>query len=830
MAQMNPEDDPRNRHQSTPLGPNTGSHAPTQPAPAPAQPRAGSQRDQVTPLGPGVVDRGAFNYGGSATGAQDAAAKLTDQGIRGQARQGEQINTANADGSRQNSLNDREMQLSMADMMRRATGQTPSIAGMRADQDMGRVAAEQTSQQASARGPAALALAQQGAAANTAGAQGAISNSAQINSANERMQAEQTAFGAYTGIRGGDQSQQGQDFAQSAAQAQMNAAQRAQNDQYQLANQQQGIGVQGMQLSADMNRDAAEQSGHFNAAGLQEQKNAAHDSSVMGYVNAGIQGASALGSMAAMVSDEATKVPITWGGGGTPEPIAAPSTWGTGAGTSSLDMSKMIAHQALSDQAGREFAASGRQQAMGGGGGPMMAMGNAGVGALKQRDAEDVGLAQAKERNGLELSDREAEGKASAQHRISADRGAAAKALDVKPLTDAASKAQAPKDASGAAGAMSKATSSLKGVGEALQAGAQRSGPSWQYSGPAQHQLPSLAPLSTSSDEKAKTPARKMSMAELMRAADAMQAGTDAQRTTLKSGSAVGGDRLEREGRAMAEHTEAQRAMLDSGPSVGGHEDTGAENYDRRGSGMGRALRTTSDDHAKVAIAQREAFSAGLAHANEAAETGKIGEAPAYMREKPSTEKRQPAAPAARAASTTVAKQDGAHQRGVVRASSQDTARAAIMTNPVMPLSVQMGGQLMQDDVEGRSRAMRQHPEESTSDERAKVGHLGREMPVDDMAEAARSLKAVPYAYKPGFAGEEGQKPGEVNIGPVAQEMQKSPVAATAVKQDSPDGLRSIDIPKYTKVLGGIAASQQEQLDEQQRQISFMASRLRSKR
>jgi hypothetical protein len=38
--------------------------------------------------------------------------------------------------------------------------------------------------------------------------------------------------------------------------------------------------------------------------------------------------------------------------------------------------------------------------------------------------------------------------------------------------------------------------------------------------------------------------------------------------------------------------------------------------------------------------------------------------------------------------------------------------------------------------------------------------------------------------------------------------------------------MRAIDIPKFTKVLGGVAADHQDQLDEQEAKLSFMARRL----
>lgn len=115
-------------------------------------------------------------------------------------------------------------------MMARATGQVPSIAGMQAQQDMQRAVAAQASQAASARGPAGLALAQQGAANNIANAQAGISGQAQINAANERLAAEQAAFGAMSGMRGQDYQSQAQAAGQAQFQTGMQAQNRAAND------------------------------------------------------------------------------------------------------------------------------------------------------------------------------------------------------------------------------------------------------------------------------------------------------------------------------------------------------------------------------------------------------------------------------------------------------------------------------------------------------------------------------------------------------------------------------------------------------------------------
>jgi hypothetical protein len=96
----------------------------------------------------------------------------------------------------------------------------------------------------------------------------------------------------------------------------------------------------------------------------------------------------------------------------------------------------------------------------------------------------------------------------------------------------------------------------------------------------------------------------------------------------------------------------------------------------------------------------------------------------------------------------------------------------------------------------------------STSDERAKKV-LSSEAP---MAAANRSQEGYAYAYKPEFAQAEGQKPGEANVGPIAQNMAANPVARTAVKQ-SDDGLLQLDLSKLSKLHSAGIASLQDQVD-----------------
>lgn len=231
------------------------------------------------------VDPNAYQYGGNAGGANEAANRYRGQAEGAQDRQATQaqnvgVNYGQANQDRNLSMQARQGQSALASAMYgRATGATPSIAQMQADRQMGQAQAAQASMAAGARGAGALALAQQNAAGNTASAQSAISNQAQINGANERMQAEQAASGAYGALRGGDQQSQGQDASQAQFNttsqvnqnqfnAQQQAQQRAQNDQYSLGMTSNEMGVRNAQMTGQMNQQAQQSANSLSAQGL----------------------------------------------------------------------------------------------------------------------------------------------------------------------------------------------------------------------------------------------------------------------------------------------------------------------------------------------------------------------------------------------------------------------------------------------------------------------------------------------------------------------------------------------------------------------------------
>ncbi len=218
---------------------------------------------------PPQLDRNNYSYGGTPGGADEAAGRYRQQAEQAQLRRGEQVDYGQANQDRAMGMQARAGQAGIADLMAaRARGQVPSIAQMQADRQMGQATAAQASQAASARGAAGLALAQQGAANNLANMHGSISNQAQINAAQERMQAEQAASGAFANLRGGDMASQQMSAQQAQYQAQLNAQQRAQNDAYDISKTNAEMGVRNAQMTGGMNYEAQRSSNEMGAQGI----------------------------------------------------------------------------------------------------------------------------------------------------------------------------------------------------------------------------------------------------------------------------------------------------------------------------------------------------------------------------------------------------------------------------------------------------------------------------------------------------------------------------------------------------------------------------------
>jgi hypothetical protein len=84
----------------------------------------------------------------------------------------------------------------------------------------------------------------------------------------------------------------------------------------------------------------------------------------------------------------------------------------------------------------------------------------------------------------------------------------------------------------------------------------------------------------------------------------------------------------------------------------------------------------------------------------------------------------------------------------------------------------------------------------------------------DPVADANRAQEGSAYSYKPAFAAQAGQAPGETNIGPMAQTMATDPVASTAVKQDPASGMLMLDKDKLMKLQSAGIGSLQRQVDQ----------------
>jgi hypothetical protein len=404
------------------------------------------------------VDPGAYQYGGWEGGANEAASRYRNQADQAQGRQGVQANVVGTDYSQANASRQGQSSLAQA-MNARAMGQTPSVAQMQADRQMQQSNAAQASAGASARGAAGIAMAQQNAANNTANGQAAISNQAQINAVNERMQAEQAAFGAYGNMRGQD-TQQAQFDTQSLSQqgqfnAQMQNDQRSRNDAMTMGMTQNEMGVQNTQLAGRMNQQSQQSANQLGAAQIQAavaaqnaQTNQQNGQSLLGSAQ------SAAGALLAdggpmkagapkpylvgergpelvvpkkdgyVIPAEITQKLAARGEGGpvTGAGDVVTSTWGVGKG---MTQSMVEADNWKRDQEIAQAAIDRRELdsrlATSGG---MAVPGGAGSGVsadapLVQADQEAVALARAKEAQGAEVSGREAYDATGAEYRLS---------------------------------------------------------------------------------------------------------------------------------------------------------------------------------------------------------------------------------------------------------------------------------------------------------------------------------------------------------------------------------------------------------------------------
>lgn len=255
------------------------------------------------------LDANAYQYGGRAGYADEEAQRLQQQGQAAQSRLGTQANYKDANYYQTLGQQDRGQQQSALQLQQQAAmGNAPSRAEILGQGMADQAAATQQSLAASARGPAAMALAQQNAAANTANAQTQIAGQSMAQRADEMAQARNAYQAGATGLRASDLSAQQQGAQQSQFNAQLAAQQRAQNDQFQLGMTQAQQNVRNAQLQAQMQQQAQNSQNQLGATGINAQVNAGN-AQAAGNATQGLMGggSSLLSALPLLGSDENMK-------------------------------------------------------------------------------------------------------------------------------------------------------------------------------------------------------------------------------------------------------------------------------------------------------------------------------------------------------------------------------------------------------------------------------------------------------------------------------------------------------------------------------------------
>jgi len=742
------------------------------------------------------LDPNAYQYGGHAGGAEEAAAL---QGARAQrstvtanqlqAQQGQMFGRGNE--SLDQAGQARNEQLGALGLARaRATGQAPSIATMTGDRYAQKLAAGQASAAASARGPAALALAQQNAAANTATGTADIAGQTSIAAAQERLAAEQSYAQQAAGLRQGD-----------VGQAQTAFGAGAQSGQLAIGNQQVGQGWAGLQndinktqLAAQMNQQAQKSANELAAqginAGVAGQNAGTNQANAFGTLGLGASIASGAaagpggggGGGSGFGSDERmkaplTSVPSTWGSGPSPSNVVlAPSTWGTGAGTTGLDMQREEAAGAI-----RQMVSDERNAGLSGSGGMAVP---AATEPLVRADQEQLGLLQARQRQGDELTPEEQQKMSVLTRRVGqAKQGE-------KPVEQAAKAAEPKKEEPTKT---QKAFGAAKTAFDKMAEGAGTYTPSLSYAAPQMVALPTYqAPAITmNSDERAKVPLLSTVMPGVAGVSSGVgMGGGSVGAPTFDQLSAGGGMNVMG---SLAQHSKVGTQFI-SNPGAGMiRSDMGTKVFP---SDMGAKAPIVSDMGAKTYPSDERAKF-------QTPEIQSLYEPPGQQLHMDPSGRSYLVAPQMFAPMTVSSGGDGGLTKVASRSAKSDAGkkeRAPTLDEASAWADRELGAT------------------------KAKTEGLSRARPtIDPMADANRSMAASPYAYKPEFKPPE-QVPGEPNVGPMAQNMAANPIAATAVRQDPQTGLLSLDRDKMLKVVGGGVASLQDQVDDLRNEVQSKPS------
>jgi hypothetical protein len=722
------------------------------------------------------VDRRGYEYGGRLGGADEAAGRYNQRAEDWKNKANEygaqQQNLYNRGESAMNQQQDaRGMQMDAASMARaRATGQAPSVAQMQGDRAMGQAVAAQASQAASARGPAALALAQQNAGNNMANAQQGIAAQSQIAAAQERLAAEQ-AYAAQTGaIRGADQG---------AAQLAYGAG--AQSGQLGLGAGNLSLGYTGAeqnvrqaQMTGAMNREAQASANAMGAqqinAGVGGQNAAMNQQNAMGVVGLGSSVAGqAVGGL--MKSDARAKVaafvPMGLPGRANGGPVQAGQPYVVGERGPEVvvpaQSGTVVPNHALSTwgsggpaaQAQDEAAAQARVEA------------ERAQAAFKQAEAEKDPYQRDIDRfNTI----RRIDAALGVENRFTDDdrrqERYARMMTRQQPTEEGAKKAAASEEKAKVADGKavpemprSRLASVLSDAADGAKGLAR--GVDVRYHAAGGYVPPQLLQVS---DAGAKLPLPMGSM-------------SDASAKLPVFGDVAGGYAMKGGGLDVMGTFAKQNAEID------------ANRRNPTGSVMsGPALSDmASKQHVQPEVLPLSNLDdLGLRLSTDEQGRGRYEaqvEAPSIVPQQ--FRKMQSDA-------------EGAKPAGGPERASQPKARAPAKARGGMDLA--------------------KWADEEIARTKAATEAIDRGRPAaDPMADAARAMQASTYAYKPDMTPPE-QAPGEPNVGPMAQTMASSPVTATAIKKDPRTGMLMIDQSKMLKVLGGVAAHQQNQIDALARQ------------
>jgi hypothetical protein len=685
--------------------------------------------------------------------------------------------------------------------MARALGQTPSIAQMQADRQMQQAVAAQGAQQASARGAAGLALAGQVAAGNTANAQSSISGQAQVNAANERMAAEGAAQNAFGNIRTGDANAQATATQQAQFQAQQQQENRNANDQRAMQQQQYGLQARLGELNARTSNQGT-LAGSNTTAQAVNQRSADQNAGSKGLIQ----------TIGDFFSDERTKTPLLLMGGAPRRPDEAMPLMGAGSGAAAPSYEVLsgggedvaASGKAMSDFAtkyGRDPVAEPTMYSDERAKRPLLARGR----------SYDTPLSPAEEADFQEWKKKYAPRDSGADYDL---RGAFRAGLTPDGKTghweDTFKKPNHPTFSNQSQYADDEPAKAGAWDGEKYippsKLGMSRGGRGPRGEGVGDPDAPRVTfdPVRgwTREGDERPDPAVLQSAMQEQNARDIEDASINdqvearrAQDARERTDPAVGLDRIARD-----------RGMIRTPAPV----DANAIADQEQGVAPGTNDFNATQPKADPGPGKRPWWMA-LGDASKTLNDAQFGTVPRGMvsdaRAKEEAFNKGKSEGRSEVLDDVLAPFSGDEPSFVANKSTPVRAAYANFTPPT--------GKVINAVSDLRDAAKSNRPEQQAALDESRRAWFGRdsfEEPADGnpVADANRAMEGSAYAYKPAFTPPD-QKPGEPNFGPMAQNMEKNPITATAVKTDPATGLKTIDRDKALKVtMAGLADLQRQ--------------------